>query len=452
MRSSNIAIHGETKLALANEAAGTPISAKNATTAKEKWFSLAVVTLPFTLQYASPIPVMSLGELLLVPFLLIFLYDEMSGADVRRPCFCNVYTYFFVSVFTSLVAVMLPWFGFSEFLSMLMRLAFYALVIYVGAPRFNVSYGMRCMSVLSVLLSVYLIVQWCAATFAHVYLPTYLSYDLLYSAEADEFRTNSELYYRYTFRPSSFFLEPSYFSFFVCVPLAYQLLVACKENTRRSLAFSAIITIALALSASSSGLVIGAIPWILFALQVIKRDSKGVVRFNPAMFFLVIAVVIALFVLLNSPLATLLLDRTQGGASLGPRVLRALEIISRMNFPESLVGVGINNLGTYVEYNNLYTAYDEAGGYTFVSLLFSSYVYSGIFGFLAFCAFLISLFLKTHTSFGRAVCLQFFALSIYSGMQFSARFAFFALVLLAIVNDSTQRKEIRNRNDRQELV
>ncbi len=319
---------------------------------------------------------------------------------------------------------------------MFLRLVFYALLIYLSVARFPVHYAMRIMSLMAVVFSIYLIIQWVSANVLGQYLPTYLNRDLVFKVEADEVRINLERYYSYTFRASSLFLEPSYFSFFVCVPLAYQLLIISKENIKRSMFSSGIITIALVLSASSSGLLIGAVPWIIFCFRIIKRDSNGIIRINPSFILLIVLLITGIVVLLTSPLAAQLLIRTQDGASIGARVLRPLAIMQHMGLPEQIVGVGLNNLHNYVKYEEIYTQYDESS-LSFVGLLFSSFIYSGFFCFTALLVFFILLFTNLHASFGKAVWIQFLILSIYSGLQFSARFSFLSIVILGIIHLKT---------------
>ena len=412
--------------------------ASSALSAKDKFVALSIVTLPFTFQYASPISVMSFGEFLLIPILFICMYDRLNGRkDTERFNYCGLYVYFAVSALTSLVAMASPWFSFSEFSTMFARLIFYALVIYFVAPRFSLNYGMNMMSVLALFFSIYLIMQWYSGHYLEYHLPTCLNYDFIFGPEADGIRTNLGVYYLHSFRASSLFLEPSYFTFFVGVPLAYQLLAQSEKTFNRSILFAVVITIALALSASSSGLVVGAIAWALFFFRSIKRNKMKRIEIDSSHAIAAILLILLLVVLLSSPLASQLLQRTSGGASIGPRVLNSIETVGHMGTLEKITGVGINNLDSYISYEDFVPTYDNDASQTFVSLLFSSLIYSGVFGFAALILFYISSLIRSHGLFGKAVCIQFIILSVYSSLQFSSNFAFLVIVILAVSNTTS---------------
>lgn len=100
-------------------------------------FSVLVACLPFLYQYASPIPVLSLGEMLLLPFIFFyFMLDLKHGIKLCN--YCGFYYLMLLVVVMNLLALMIqPYAAFQKSATVLLRLIYYSLLIYVGYRRIN---------------------------------------------------------------------------------------------------------------------------------------------------------------------------------------------------------------------------------------------------------------------------------------------------------------------------
>ena len=121
-------------------------------------------------------------------------------------------------------------------------------------------------------------------------------------------------------------------------------------------------------------------------------------------------------------------ERLATGGSLDNRVIRGIMCFGLLDPFHQVVGVGLNNLGSYMSYNALSTGFDD-DGLNYCATWVQTLNYSGIIGFLALVAYAGSLFKRCKGCMSRALCIVMVAVMAYESILFSYRFAFLAILL-----------------------
>lgn len=403
-------------------------------------FSAFVALIPFLHQYGTPFSGVRFLDMV---FALFFFYYIAKGDLFKeRPkgAYRGYYIYIAIILFLSFIVAFCKWFDFYRFAVAAFHIVFYAAVVFVAYERFSTKIAMRVAVPLSVVFGSYLIIQWLAKTIFGIYLPTSLFPDFIYGSELHGFRLDYISYYeRFMFRPSSLFLEPAHFSYFVAVPLAYMLGV--MRTNWKTIIGAMIITVALVLSTSSSGLLVLVICWAFFFSKSMSKNDCGKTVVNPLVILGGILLIAAVIGLLMSPLSADLFARALDGGSVSTRIIRGFLIFSQMGTFEQLFGVGINNLTSYIECFGVYTPYDEAI-LEYLSGFNSCFVYSGIFGLLAFLFFAFSLLRGSKTPFSKITWLIFMVIFFYASIQFTLLFSYFVIVQIALLRDESLSERI----------
>ena len=193
-------------------------------------------------------------------FILIF-----SNKKLNVEINININIIIFSIILTSLSMLssfINPFFSYVDFLTLFFKDIMYNFFLIVASNYFDFAKVKKIYVWLVMLFCIYLFIQYFYTKITGEYLPIYLKYEWLFSWEK---RAEDLSYYYnyvyYKFRPSSLFLEPGYFAFYV-LPCLIILLI--KDN---KLMMPIIITIALVLSTSGAGIGIAAIIWLLFFLE-----------------------------------------------------------------------------------------------------------------------------------------------------------------------------------------
>lgn len=412
-----------------------------------KLFTALVALLPFLYQYASPIPSISLGEFLLLPFMLKYLSDEIR-AKSHPGDYCGYFLFCAIVVLTCLCAALLqPFFSASQAMTVVMRLIYYAVLIYVSRGRISCTIAVKVLVTASVINSFYVLIQYATHLVSGVMLPTHISLLPVFGPEADESRMNLESLYQWTYRPSGMFLEPSYSAFFSVPALCFLAAGWYSRKEWKNLILALCITLAIVVSASSTGLVALAVFWPVFAARLlISRNGRGEIVISHAGFFLIVAIAIGSVLLLGSSLSELLITRTSNGGSIGQRVYRGIELLLNADTTTVLVGTGLNNIEQYVQYFGLSTAFDERNlGY--VSSTIGVLLSSGIVAFLAYLYMFSQMFAAQRNPYTKCLIAFLFIYCIFEATLFSYRFSFIFILLQAFSTyKSAVREDAKNRD------
>lgn len=305
----------------------------------------------------------------------------------------NTYICYFLLMLTvSLLNCMLGGYSVASVVVRHLVYAFYIMLIYefAGKRIINGEYAYNIWKILAMLASSALLIQ----VFAHYLLkkdlfflipffkynqstlPNYSSYVATYLSE-----------YRYNFRPSSIFLEPSQFSLFVSPILA---LILNKEKiSKKDFALSMLISIAVILSTSGTGYLLVFISWMNFLLKVLKRREVE----SWKLFFMVLAIVVIIYTVLSSEYLSTLLARIGSinngdSSSINVRLVKGFHFYSILNPVEKFFGIGAGNYDAYIlthPYINSKYAYE------YMNSIAELLVSTGILGFVIVCYLLLQI-------------------------------------------------------------
>lgn len=405
-------------------------------------FSLIVILMPFAQQYKGAISVISLSETILIPFIVwICLVDK----DLfRQPIDKLLMTFYAVTIATTLLCLTFSYSSVYNASTVLFRLVFYAAVIFLARKHFNIDFALKIYSFAVLIFSVYLIVQYVYNLITGLYLPVSLNDNWIFSAEARE--ETLEEYYKFDFRPSSLFLEPSYYSLFSMPYVIFAL--NRKKQTVYSMSSLVITIAAIIISTAASGII--GLLIIFMCYLFIKADNIS--AYKMLIKITVIAVITALAVgyILYSE-STVIAERFSTGGSFNQRIVRGLIIYDDLPAVHKIIGVGVNNLEDFMLANHITTDFDEYN-LNYCCSLVQTFIYSGVIGGAALIAYIISLFtkyfkgkrenvfvLKDYNVRVVAISMLFLILFtfMYESILFSYRFTFLIIILESVLPKKT---------------
>ena len=398
----------------------------------EKALTVFVVLLPLLAQYRSVIPGVSLGEIALLPFAVAYFAASVAKGGDRRGFFGLYVIFAMVLLANTLAVICQPFCSFSDSVSVLIRIAFYAVLIFAVRGRIDAVLLCRLLVLLAFANGFYTIIQFVSYQVSGVYLPITLPFLEVESSEGG-IRLDLDSYYMWSFRPSGFFLEPSYAALFSAPGLALSLLSNKAILEKRADLFAAfVITVGLFLSTSSMGLAILAIVWIAAIFKrIVYRGEDGTTRISSPGLLAAMGIAVFLIAVLFSGLVDSSLSRVSSGGSFGQRILRGVELAQDMDIRTFIMGTGLNNLTEYVRYYGATTPYDEAN-LEYVSAFAGALLNSGILVFIGYMAFSAKLFLSQKDILGKTIALVFIVLCFVEAMTNSYRFAFYVVILFAL--------------------
>lgn len=154
------------------------------------------------------------------------------------------------------------------------------------------------------------------------------------------------------FRPSAFFSEPSHLAEVVLLDLFSNLFR--KKNMRGA----GVNLLTLVLSTSALGIVLGygLLVWWALSRKIVRNKLLNVLT----KFMMIVLMIVILLLVLGYSGDNAILNRILGGATVTQRTLRAFEIYSKLEPAEQIIGIGMQNLTSYLNNNRLYLIYDVA--------------------------------------------------------------------------------------------
>lgn len=311
----------------------------------KKIFTFLIVLLPILGQYKSPIPKMELATfsiLCLIPFIMtseIRKVKYTKNTKKIRKVFLLFCAYIIVS---TVISVSLQ--NNDNFSIVLRSGKFVFLIVFVICMYyenlFDIDYGIKILKNITLIASLYIIVQTICFYVLHMTLPGIIP-NLVEQGEYDN------LSYGYAknlalFRPTSFFLEPSMFSEYVIVYLVY---VLFNENGRNTYLQAIIITIGIICSTSGSGYVYCFLAWGMFLYKKFMTNitSKKIL----VIVFITLLGICFAPKLLNISIVNKSIQRgidgseTGGNAFLGR--VSSLEFYNELNGIYKIIGMGYGN-------------------------------------------------------------------------------------------------------------
>ena len=389
-------------------------------------FTLLVVLLPFLYQYKSPIGTVALGEFLLIPFILYYFSRRKISTVIYKP-YNGYFSYVICAIICTLFASLQSYFSYSDFFTVFLRIIYYSLLIYVSYKHFDVKLGLKLCAYLTLFFSIYLIAQYISYKTIGLVLPTVLHKNWVFSPEMGT-RLDYELYYKYVYRPSSLFLEPSYYVLFAGLGLTAVLFRTDKVNKTFNLILALIVTMSIVISTSTLGILVLIVDWGAYFCNAFFLEKRKIAIKNVLFFFVFCSFAVYLF---SSSLAETLITRTMSGGSFSTRILRGLLIAKSLNPFQLLFGVGINNISNYVQTYGVFTPYDETN-LNYLSSVIGTYVMSGIFVFCIYIRMYIKSWNKSKDIIGKILVILLLLISAIEMNSFTYRFAFYFIFIVNI--------------------
>ena len=280
----------------------------------------------------------------------------------------------------------------------------------------------------------YLLIQFFYYKITDNCLPIYISYDFLFPSEQ---RAENLLNYykKWGFRPSSLFLEASYYAFF-CMP--FLCVSILKENKRtRDYIFLLLVIGAIFLARAGSGIIGIFILFSYFVLIKLKKLKIGIFSY----LLLIIIIICSIFYFLSLDLEGTLLHRIQKGGSINYRVTRGILIFKSFPFIHKVFGIGINNIDSYMFKNEIVTPFDEANLNYMCSIL-QVLNYSGIIGIILLFNYMFKIWKKVQKNVKlKAIFFIIIFTMSYEYTLFSYRFAFLLIILIGNMNIVKKEKK-----------
>lgn len=380
-------------------------------------FSAFIVLLPFLYQYKGVGSSVSFGEMLIIPVTLLIVIKDFKGKLKGYDKW--LLTFYCVTILSTLFCLAFPYFDIAAASTVFVRLIVYAVIILVGRKHFDLSDISRFYEILVFFFSVYLIVQYLYHYIIGGYLPIYLKFNWIFPPESRA--ASLEAYYRWGFRASSLFLEPSYFALYA-LPAVPMLLYEHK-NTFQSIELAVIIA-ALVLSGANSALV-GLV--IVFGGYLFLRPTKSGKNLFSRITIVIIAVGLIVAYFYFSENTEYFFIRFNAGGSFKQRILRGILIYQELPIFHKVLGVGLNNLQPYMIANGISTLYDETN-LNYSCSIIQTLNYSGIIGATVLVVYLSQLKKKAIKPYQIVLWLLIVFMACYESILFTYRFAFLVLL------------------------
>ncbi|WP_158572441.1 hypothetical protein, partial [Collinsella sp. AF33-16] len=202
----------------------------------------------------------------------------------------------------------------------------------------------------------------------------------------------------------------------------------------KSLPRFVLLVVTYALSSANSGLLASIVVLIFFL--VFKKKTQ--LDFLVASLMFLVAVLYLPFH--NVDWITAAGERLAAGGSLDNRVIRGFICFGFLDSFHQVVGVGLNNLGSYMSYNALSTGFDS-DGLNYCATWIQTLNYSGIIGFCALVFYVGSLFKQCNGRMSRALCIVLIVVMAYESILFSYRFAFMVILLEGFIRSEKAAAE-----------
>ena len=189
------------------------------------------------------------------------------------------------------------------------------------------------------------------------------------------------------FRPSSFFIEPAFYSMY-CLPWLSIVLAQ-----RKMLLPALIVSLSVVLSTSTMGILISTILWIVYFFF---RGGTFWNKMKIGLIFVFFSIIVTRFFDMSDVINSLLikqnqLDNLQKTGSLTLRVVRGWECFKQLDIIHQLLGCGFGNLSVYFFEHGVKTIYDYSNTkLDYMSGFFSILCSIGVFGFVLNCCAVFS--------------------------------------------------------------
>ena len=344
-----------------------------------KVFTLLMISFPILSLYATPIPRISVADLILIiiyPILIIQLLKKNNSINKTISFSVFIFVLYIIVQFLITILVSNKMETYEVILNTL-RYSFYLITLALFSKTFfQIQFAKIVLKKITIFTSIYLIIQFSLFSLFGYYLRGSIPNLRL------QVDTLTEIYSRYIqgyyIRAHSIFAEPSHFAIYV---LPYLMISLKGEKSKLAEYMPAIIiSIAVLIAQSSTGIIMSILIWFMWYLE--RFFSKGISKKKIVFLLLsIIFIPVLLMIITKTNSFDFFLDRTFSSGSLGEAAYRRLgnevifnDLLNKSSY-HLLFGQGMVNLQTYIP------------GLTRILIFF------GISGLVLFLAMLIRLYI-----------------------------------------------------------
>lgn len=365
-------------------------------------FTILIVLMPLLSVYAFPgIASLTLGEPLLLVCTTVLLIKNAANINNKGILiYAPLYWIFiiYVVVVSIINTAAINEYSLTDTVTTSLRLLLYTTVIFMLAKD-HIDFALlrRTYLIICFVCSLYLIVQFIFGSVFKVYLPsTFSNLKIMYSnytgATYNDYLYDS--YRRLLFRPSSFFKEPSHLSRYIIYALP---IITFKKGKKSRFEIINFMTVLLAVLITRSamgflGIGVFMVVWLLFN----RKSSNSYTRLGVYVVILGLIAASAYYGLADQAVGRLSINTGSGGS----RIYRGFSIFSQMKPIFKIFGSGLGNYSAFASHYNISTVYDIIGdsGNSYMNLIATTLVSSGIFGLILYISSLLKLVWKKSES------------------------------------------------------
>lgn len=389
--------------------------------------SFLIVLIPILEIYyinVNSLPIKNLGDIALVVIIFVSICMNMHHKKrIGKHYFAMYYAFFFI---LSLVSVMLRnQYEMVDFVQKWVRILGMVYIIDIVAKnQFDRQVLCKWSVRLALIVSVILFVQVVANAFWGVQIEPYINsklFSLAYGIDASTLISNHKLWNAYgSWRPSSIFIEPSHFANFILLPLVVSIFES-KDlmKDKKALCSSVIITFALFLSESATGILIAVVVWGIYFAKYMKKT----VKVRQVIFICAVIALVMIIVLKTDYLADAWVRvetvKSHSGTTGTLRLLQGLIVFSKLPLVAKWFGIGYGNVATFLTENNVTTSFLSDIGNEFMNGFSTVLVSSGIIGFVIYLFIWVRLFFENKSKVNRMAFLVISILFCISPLFYS---------------------------------
>lgn len=412
-----------------------------------KIFTVFIMLFPLLSIYASPISILSYGELILaIVVVCMFIHILKNDTNIKYTPFYYYLLYALIStiILSLLLKLLKSGFSVNDMLQRVLRDSFYfAIIVVFGPIFFDFQFGKKLLKGISILLCLYMIIQVTVFMLLKVYIPGIIPWAKTtisggaYGAEVIEHFAKDAQIDGYA-RGVGFFSEPAVSAQFLTVALLFELF---SKSKRKRWSLIVLYTVGMLVTVSVNAYVALAVCFIIFILYSNRKNSK---RLFISMILCAILAVAALSIAESISLTvweriTELFSGNMYYGSSSVRVFRGPAFYMNMPLFYRLFGSGFGN---FVEFKNAYdisTVYEVADEYlnTNAYILISS----GLIGFILYVVMLYK-HIKHRVAFSKAMLLLVLVYGLSCSIYSSAQF----VIMLLFLMNAPLKKEV-NKNE-----
>ncbi|QQP69552.1 hypothetical protein JHE06_07975 [Carnobacterium sp. CS13] len=319
-----------------------------------KIFTSILILFPILGIYSTFMPGITMGDLLLM-IIILFLLIDFIKKDVLvsellyKPMFFYSILIFWNLLYAILVNNLVQTQG--VIIGNTLHYLLYCITIaFFIKQYFNINYAHKFFEIVAVISSVYLIIQYLLLEIFGYYLPGVLPFMETINTSIDRMFVLASI--NKLSRVSSFFAEPSHFAVFGVLFLCINLFSFNNQIKKRSHLSGVIVTIAILLSQSSTGIIVVILLWLLWVLKkVISFEAKR--KKLQYILILITLFPILVYFLLNSAVFDVFINRTfssQGGSAATNRFgnINIFDYVKGNSIVELFFGKGMIDLIEYI--------------------------------------------------------------------------------------------------------